>query len=236
MHWRVSTVSKLSRSNSKYPSSLFPTMNYSVSGRYLLQHLHVLLLLSSSLSSSSSLLLLFLILFISLHRHTGGEDGGRDTHSAPAIYVSQQFGGRHRQGILGRGHPTWEYSSGYQDICSQEMQTLAGAWLSGKRDLGVSGQHHHVICMSVHWGWPVAVCHHCRVLLWPLSVFASLASCFSGALCSVSSCTWGKNLLSWGKKKVIYCEALAENHFLNHCTILIRRPYCIQSREDLQGG
>lgn len=44
-------------------------------------------------------------------------------------------------------------------------------------------------------------------------------------------------MLSWRKKKkVIYCEALAENHFLNHCTILIRRPYCIQSREDLRGG
>lgn len=57
---------------------------------------------------------------------------------------------------------------------------------------------------------------------------------------------WGrKGWEGWGErgtkkkgkkeKKVIYCEALAENHFLNHCTILIRRPYCIQSREDLRG-
>lgn len=51
---------------------------------------------------------------------------------------------------------------------------------------------------------------------------------------------WGergtkKNKKGKKEKKVIYCEALAENHFLNHCTILIRRPYCIQSREDLRG-
>lgn len=63
---------------------------------------------------------------ISLHRHTGGEDGGM-LWSAPDIFLSKQFGGRHRQGILRRGHPTREYSSRYQDICPQEMQTLPGA-------------------------------------------------------------------------------------------------------------
>lgn len=84
---------------------------------------------------------------------------------------------------------------------------------------------------------------------------SSPCQCFAflKLLSPVSSCTRGTNLLSGeggggkgggreelkkkGKKekKVIYCEALAENHFLNHCTILIRRPYCIQSREDLRG-
>lgn len=119
---------------------------------------------------------------------------------------------------LARGLTWWEKASGCQVAASLQE------WVPGFGLMG--GAHLH----TRDGPWQGVTAAGCS--LTPLRV------CLSGILlflvflfqCPAVLVVLGK------KKKVIYCEALAENHFLNHCTILIRQQYCIQSREDLQGG
>ena len=113
----------------------------------------------------------------------------------------------------------------------------------GKGIWVLSGQHHHGSGCQALGSWEMHVCAEGmargRVSPLPGAPLTPLRLRLSGILLFLSfsfQCPAVFLVLGGKKKKVIYCEALAENHFLNHCTILIRRPYCIQSREDLQGG